>query len=812
MPADLFEFESATGVTMDDSIAEHTTPGPAPGAAPQALAFEYPKETIVSYAQTHEDVLLWRALHNVHRGFYIDVGAHDPTLLSVTRAFYDHGWRGINVEPDPLYAEKLRKERPRDVTLEVALSHSPGMATLYEFGDSGLSTLTKEIADGHMAAGFKATERRIPVTTLAAVLDDLGDQQVHFLKIDVEGYERQVLRGADFAKVRPWIVLLEAVRPMTTVASYGSWEPLLLEAGYEYAYFDGLNRYYIAQEHSGLKRCFSVPVSACDPFRDSEVVRLSATVAELERDSVHQASLVGRLSGVMADLERDRMTQASEAVRLRAVVADLERDKETQASEAVRLRAVVADLERDKETQASEVARLTAAISKLQQVQVKHEVPRLGAGSETPVACDAGDAVGLLRVVEAQASDLVRLRRALVSAQSVAAQRLHVIHADADAQKHRRGREEGKVFEWARSIVVGEIARVQEAIGDVIEWSRWRRIGQRLRLAKRLAWETGEWRMDLNETPTVATAITGDRREGPSIAELLGELERLNKLLDHMRLSRWRKLGHWLGLVKRLPWESGEWRDPLLINPFPSEEAGSTLNADPRARTSRSSYSGFVEYANERFLEECRWFGTDVIFDVGANTGQFAQGLRASGYHGHIISFEPLSGAHATLVAAAASDSLWDVAERCAVGASDSWAAINIAGNSYSSSLLPMLDLHREAAPQSAYQGTEPCRVITLDSYMGRTFSDGTTLFGLKIDTQGYEAEVLAGLRRYHHRVKVIVCEMSLAPLYADGPSMSELCHLLAEFGYRCVALSPEFEDPRTGELLQANGVFVKRC
>ena len=117
-------------------------------------------------------------------------------------------------------------------------------------------------------------------------------------------------------------------------------------------------------------------------------------------------------------------------------------------------------------------------------------------------------------------------------------------------------------------------------------------------------------------------------------------------------------------------------------------------------------------------------FATDVIFDVGANTGQFAQGLRASGYHGHIISFEPLSGAHATLVAASASDPLWDVAERCAVGASDSWAAINIAGNSYSSSLLPMLDLHREAAPKSAYQGTEPCRVTTLDSYIERTFSD----------------------------------------------------------------------------------------
>jgi FkbM family methyltransferase len=218
-----------------------------------------------------------------------------------------------------------------------------------------------------------------------------------------------------------------------------------------------------------------------------------------------------------------------------------------------------------------------------------------------------------------------------------------------------------------------------------------------------------------------------------------------------------------------------------------------------------------IEHTQERFLEECRGFATDVIFDVGANVGQFAQELRKGGYHGHIISFEPLSSAHATLIATAASDPLWDVAERCAVGASDGWAEINISGNSYSSSLLPMLDLHREAAPPSEYQGTEPCRVITLDSYIERTFSDPTTVFGLKIDTQGYEGQILAGLQRNHDRVKVVVCEMSLAPLYADGPSMSELCRQLAELDYHCVALGPEFEDPRSGELLQTNGVFVKR-
>src|SRR6516162_11774296 len=206
-----------TGATMDDLIADPTSPGPAFDAYASARDFEYPKEGIISYAQTREDVLLWRALHSIKRGFYIDVGAHDPTALSVTRAFYDRGWHGINVEPNPSYAAKLRKERPRDVTLEVALGHSPGMATFYEFGDTGLSTMVKEIADGHIAAGFKATELRVPVMTLAAVTDDLDDQQVHFLKIDVEGYERQVLRGANFGKVRPWIILIEAVRPMTSI-------------------------------------------------------------------------------------------------------------------------------------------------------------------------------------------------------------------------------------------------------------------------------------------------------------------------------------------------------------------------------------------------------------------------------------------------------------------------------------------------------------------------------------------------------------------------------------------------------------------
>jgi FkbM family methyltransferase len=689
--------------------------------------FEYPKQTIVSYAQTHEDVLLWRALHAVGAGFYVDVGAHDPTHLSVTRAFYERNWRGINVEPNPEYARRLREKRPRDLTVEVALGDRPGQATIYDFGATGLSTMVKEIAAQHMAAGFQSTELQVPVTTLAAIMNDSGEQEIHFLKIDVEGYERQVLRGADFRRFRPWVVLIEAVRPTTSIPSFEAWEPLLLEARYQFAYFDGLNRFYVSDEHADLRRYFSVPVNIADPFRDYETVRLSLEAASLS----------------------------------------------------------------------SEAARLSTAVEALERNKMRHDVPLLGSDA---YACDPRDAAGLLGIVETQATDLVRLRRALVAQKSLT----------AELRGGKIFREEVKISEWVGFIALSDLARTQACIAKLIEPSPWQQLGRRLGIAKQFEWTTGHWQSDLVKPNGGIVPEGASRAETPSVPELLSELMRLNGLLDDLRRCRWLQLGRRLGLAKSLPEEFALGRDSLLLEPFPDESA-QYLSTKAKSKTPPSDHEGLIEHTNQTFLEQCRDFAVDAVLDVGANTGQFAQALRAEGYHGHIVSFEPLSDAHGALMVAAESDPLWDVAERCAIGARCGSAEINISGNSYSSSLLPMLDLHRDAAPQSEYLGKEPCQVVTLDSYIERTFSDPTTLFAAKIDTQGYEAEVLAGLKRHHDRVKVILCEMSVAPLYAHGPSMRELCHLLAELNYRCVALSPEFEDPRTGELLQTNGVFVKR-
>lgn len=445
-----------------------------------------------------------------------------------------------------------------------------------------------------------------------------------------------------------------------------------------------------------------------------------------------------------------------------------------------------------------------------------YEVPRLGAASEYPVGGAADDLGALHAVIARQAQDLRRLRRALVAASATADDRLALLRSLAGADAGAPAAPPNPMPfgtampESSPAAIAQEILRVQEQVAEIAERSRWRQLGQRLGLAKRLAWEEGDWRTHL-VGPDSRRAMG---RDASDVEALVAELARLRALREEVLRSRWRKLGRRLGLAKHLAWEDeaqGKRADAATMPAGPAWAPAAPAVPERRMAAAAPTYQEFIDYTRGRFVAECKSFGVDVIFDVGANAGQFGQGVRADGYAGHLVSFEPLTAAHAALSAAAADDPLWDVVERCAVGASDGQTTINVAGNSFSSSLLPMLRLHREAAPESTYSGTEDVPVLSLDSYIARTFTDPTTTIGLKIDTQGYEAQVLAGLDRYRDRVKVIVCEMSLSPLYDGAPTIAELCNLLAALGFRCVALGPEFEDPRTGELLQVDGVFVAR-
>lgn len=224
--------------------------------------------TITSYAQNYEDIMLERALRSVEQGFYIDVGANDPDHFSVTKLFYEKGWRGINIEPIPQWFEQLCQKRPRDINLQVAAGAEQGELIIYELPDTGLSTLDQGIAEAHrQERGFSINERQVSVERLNDICNRLHVAPIHFLKIDVEGAEEMVLQGLDLNQIRPWIILVESTLPLTQVEDYEDWEGLILEKQYNFVYFDGLNRFYIADEHPELRKSFATPPNIFDDFQ-----------------------------------------------------------------------------------------------------------------------------------------------------------------------------------------------------------------------------------------------------------------------------------------------------------------------------------------------------------------------------------------------------------------------------------------------------------------------------------------------------------------------------------------------------------------
>ena len=221
--------------------------------------------TITSYAQNFEDVILWRALGHIQNGTYIDVGAQHPVVDSVSKAFYERGWRGVHVEPVPSYAALLRQDRPDETVLQLALSDRPGVLDLNVIAGTGLSTGVKAYASAHSSEhGFVTEVVKVPMLPMSTALASLNGQQVHWLKIDVEGFEEQVLLGWDSKVLRPWIIVIEATVPLSEELNYAKAERLLIDAGYEFAYFDGLNRFYTASEHMELAHKLQLPPNVFD--------------------------------------------------------------------------------------------------------------------------------------------------------------------------------------------------------------------------------------------------------------------------------------------------------------------------------------------------------------------------------------------------------------------------------------------------------------------------------------------------------------------------------------------------------------------
>lgn len=234
------------------------------------------KDSFTAYAQYHEDVILMSLLSSVKEGFYVDVGANDESYHSVTKYFYDRGWSGVNIEPIPRLLKKLAKTRPRDLNLNMAVSNRPGSTKFREYlKHDGLSTLDRPRKEN---AGLPHKDYNVKTSSLQNIFTEHKIKKIDFLKIDVEGFEYEVITSNDWAKYRPTVICVEANKQKR------SWSNYLKDKGYLLFLFDGLNEYYIAQESKSITEGFAerASVNAHNALRQHQVAAWESDLARIK--------------------------------------------------------------------------------------------------------------------------------------------------------------------------------------------------------------------------------------------------------------------------------------------------------------------------------------------------------------------------------------------------------------------------------------------------------------------------------------------------------------------------------------------------
>ena len=280
---------------------------------------------LISYSQNGEDVRLWRAFRSLTppattgHFTYVDVGANHPFDLSITASLYQQGWRGLLVEADPYFAGQLRLFRPEDQVAELAASDRGGEITFHRVLGTGLGTLSESEAQAAKSAGFAVEEFRVPTTPLNQILEGFlanrPDSEIHFMSIDVEGAEPLVLAGLDLNKFRPWVICIEAIDAETKEPNHAHWQAQLLENNYLDVAFDGINRWYVATEHSELVTDIATPLNPIDAGRYGWVSSDNASVQDLANKSYNRvawqrALLLNQASEIEAAQEREQQLAA----------------------------------------------------------------------------------------------------------------------------------------------------------------------------------------------------------------------------------------------------------------------------------------------------------------------------------------------------------------------------------------------------------------------------------------------------------------------------------------------------------------------
>ena len=465
----------------------------------------------ISHAQNFEDVILMRAFKDVKNGFYIDVGAQDPVADSVSLAFYNKGWRGIHVEPNPFYAAKLRAARPDEEIIEAVVGTGSGDTTFYVIGETGLSTGRQDIARAYDRSDIY--EIKVPTISLARILNGVtGD--VHWLKIDVEGMEASVLKSWKGSNIRPWIIVIESTLPNSQVPAHQAWERLLVSRGYSPVYFDGVNKFYVHEGRTELRSVFGPGPNCFDEFKlDSSSGYVDAPHL-VEAQQEHRDAI----KRIEARTKEFDATRKSEFKSQTAAVVALEAKREKWSKERIAALAELAEAQNAQRAAEGRVSELltahreaasahAAALTRLEAAQQEWHAQRIALVAEL----DEARAAGL--VSERRMSELSAAQEEASKANAAA-----VVTLEMTRLKH-----EQRLYElWVESV---ELRNQLTAINGSFSW----RVTRPVRIVSNV-WR-GAFR-SLGSRPFVGRALIRVAEGNPQLRRLTTAMLRRHPVID----------------------------------------------------------------------------------------------------------------------------------------------------------------------------------------------------------------------------------------------------------------------------------------